>query len=180
MTPTMTAVAGAKNRLASTRTIGLLVLVGWLLMPCTAEAITNGSADLSWDNPGANEPIMVQYQSFADATWKPFTLSPSALNTAENRYHAAGTFTAFPPDTLTDHWLCIRAQFVNQTDKTVWGSGNCTQVPVSPPVVQPPSNLKITQLDINTVLIEASSHQCRGIRTSGSGLTRTVRCLPKS
>ena len=158
----------------------LFVVLIWIVpSPSLADPITNGTAVLSWDDPGSNQAIIIQYQSFADATWKSFTLGTPILSTA--RYEVTGSFPPFQPDTLTDHFICIRAQWANATDKTMWAPGNCVQVPV--PVVvppQPPSNLTITQLDVNRVKIEASINACKSIRTTGSGLTRTVRCVPRS
>ena len=46
-------------------------------------------------------------------------------------------------------------------------------------VPAPPSNLTISALDQNRVVIVANATACKSLATTGSGLKRTVTCLPK-
>lgn len=175
-----------------------ILLLCILLCPSIALAITNGTADIAWDNnlpPGAT--VTLQYQSFANGTWQAFaSQSAPVLNAADGKMHSAVTFPAFPADNATDHWLCVRADDTVNGQTSPWTSDTgqtvCTQVPVPAIVVTPPpppppppapTGLQIGSATPNQVIITASAKDCpHGISTSSKGSTtavqkRTITCV---
>ena len=160
----------------------LLLLILMFVLPATkAWAITNGSADVSWNNTlPAGSTVDVQYQSFADPTWKPFTY-PTPTVGSDGRMHAFVTWPAFPADNMTDHWLCIRARSILNAQVSVWATGNCAQVPVPVYVPPPPTGLQITSATPDQIVITASTKDCKKVITSTAGSTstmakRTIQC----
>lgn len=119
---------------------GILSGILALLLATPAYAITNGTAEIAWDNNlPAGATIELQYTSYADATWKPFVYGTPTLGT-DGKMKVMAQFTPFPPDNLTDHFMCIRARTNLNGQSSPWtAEAVCNQVPVSKPVVIPPA-----------------------------------------
>ena len=153
-----------------------------------AHAITNGTAELVWDDPGKPEwKLEIEQKSFANPTWQTGTISTPSVSSGKAK--GTITFPPFPADTLTDHYFCVRARFrnTNATVKNLSGwapddNGLCAQVPVPllpPPVPTLPQNLQLSSADEDTLKVAANPDACQGVTVTLSGLTAYVACLEK-
>ena len=169
----------------------------FVLVAVPAVALTNGSADLAWDNTlDPTATVTIQYQSFSDITWKNVTSMTAPKLGTDGKMHSTVTFPVFPADNVTDHWICFQADDVLNGKTSVWSDTACNQVPVPALVVTPPptptpvptptppppTGLTVTQATPDVVVLTAKlPGDCKKVVMSTAGSTaaqwkRTYTC----